>query len=240
MGFAWGSFYADGDWERGAYLGGDDMVDHLDAFLDHVDDVDAVASVGCGPATAEFGVAERHPDVAVHCYDVADAVVEANREKAAAEGVENVSFAVAGLPETGIDRQFDVVYCMAVLYFVADVEAALRELWRLTAPGGHLAFTYANRRLAAWARDLDDEKRAAFSLVADGENLLSYDRIADVLGRYPENYWTVVGADPEAEYVERTGSPAVCLRKPGEASAAEPNRGETTSGADRSNADRRP
>lgn len=217
-GFAWESFYATGDWERGAYLGGDDMADHLDAFLDRVGPVDSVGSVGCGPATAEFAVAERRPDVEFHCYDVADAVVEANREKAAAEGIDNVSFDVAGLPDTGIDREFDVVYCMAVLYFVADVEAGLRELWRLTAPGGHLVFTYANRRMTAWARRLeDDAKRDAFSLVADGENLLTYDRVADVLGRYPENYWATVGADPDAEYVQRTGSPAVCLRKPDDA-----------------------
>jgi len=148
------------------------------------------------------------------CVDAAPAVVDANREKAREEGVENVSFDVATLPDTGIDREFDVVYCMAVLYFVRDAEAALRELWRLTAPGGYVAFTYPNRRLQAWARDLDDEKREAFSLVAAGENLLTYDRIQDVLGTYPRSYWTAVDADPDAEYVTRTGSPAVYVRKP--------------------------
>jgi len=235
MGFAWTAFYEGDDWERGAYLGGDDMAGHLEAFLDHAGDVDAVASVGCGPATAEFAVAERRPDVQFHCYDVAPAVVDANREKAAAEGLDNIGFEVAALPDTGVDCEFDVVYCMAVLYFVADVEAALRELWRLTAPGGHLAFTYANRRLAAWARDLDDaEKRDAFSLVAGGENLLTYDRIAAVLGRHPRNYWTAVGADPDADYVQRTGSPAVSLRKPPEA-ASNDRQSSTEPGDDASN-----
>jgi len=214
MDFSWESHYADGEWSRGAYVGGDDMADHLDAFLAFADDVESVASVGCGPAAAEFAVAARHPDVEFACVDAAPAVVDANREKAREEGVENVSFDVATLPDTGIDREFDVVYCMAVLYFVRDAEAALRELWRLTAPGGYVAFTYPNRRLQAWARDLDDEKREAFSLVAAGENLLTYDRIQDVLGTYPRSYWTAVDADPDAEYVTRTGSPAVYVRKP--------------------------
>lgn len=216
MGFSWESHYADGEYERGAYVGGDDMAEHLDAFLGFAGDVDAVASVGCGPAAAEFEVAARRPDVEFACVDAAPAIVDANREKADAEGVENVTFDVATLPDTGIDRTFDVVYCMAVLYFVRDAEAALHELWRLTAPGGYVAFTYPNRRLQAWARSLDDDdgKREAFSLVAAGENLLTYDRIHDLLGTYPRNYWTAVDADPDADYVTRTGSPAVYVRKP--------------------------
>jgi SAM-dependent methyltransferase len=223
MSFSWEAFYEDGDFGRGAYVGGDDMTDHLDAFLDHAerdhggDPVTSVASIGCGPAAAEFGVARRRPAVDFYCYDAAASVVDANHEKADDEGVDNVAFDVAALPDTGIDRQFDVVYCMAVLYFVRDVDAALRELWRLTAPGGHLAFTYANRRMQSWAQGLTDEshdKREAFSLVADGANLLTYDRIHDVLGTYPRSYWTAVDADPDADYVQRTGSPAVYVRKP--------------------------
>lgn len=217
MGFSWEAYYDDGDFDRGAYVGGDDMADHLDAFLDHVGDVDAVASIGCGPAAAEFDVAARRPAVSFACYDTAPAVVDANREKAAHDGVENVSFDVAALPDTGIDGEFDVVYCMAVLYFVRDAEAALRELYRLTAPGGALAFTYPNRHMQSWAQGLDEDdhdKREAFSLVAAGENLLTYDRVHDVLGVYPRNYWTAVDADPDADYVKRTGSPAVYVRKP--------------------------
>ncbi|MFC6952292.1 class I SAM-dependent methyltransferase [Halorubellus litoreus] len=217
MGFSWESYYDGGDWDRGAYVGGDDMAAHLDAFLEVVGDVDAVASIGCGPAAAEFDVAAGRPDVSFACYDAAPAVVDANREKADREGVENVAFDVATLPDTGIDRAFDVVYCMAVLYFVRDAEAALRELWRLTAPGGALAFTYPNRNMQAWAQGLTDDdhdKREAFSLVADGENLLTYDRIHDVLGHHPRNYWTAVDADPDADYVQRSGSPAVYVRKP--------------------------
>lgn len=222
MGFSWESFYADGDWERGAYIGGDDMADHLDAFVDFVGGVGSVLSVGCGPATAEFEVARRRPDVAVHCVDPAASVVEANRKKAARDGVENVTFAVAGLPDLDLDggegsdtRTYDVVYCMAVLYFVPDSGPALQSLWDVVAPGGALAFTYPNRRMQSWARSIEDpERRAAFSLVADGENLLSYDRIQAVLGTYPRNYWRAVDADPDAEYVTRTGSPAVYLRKP--------------------------
>jgi SAM-dependent methyltransferase len=217
MGFSWESYYEDGDWDRGAYVGGDNMADHLDAFLDRVRPVASVASVGCGPAAAEFAVARRRPDVEFHCYDAAPAVVDANREEAAAEGVENLSFDVAALPDTGVDRTFDVVYCMAVLYFVRDAAGALRELFRLTAPGGHLVFTYPNRDMQAWARGLDADdgaKREAFSLVAAGENLLSEDRIHDLLGASPRSYWSAVGADPDAEYVQRTGSPAVSLRKP--------------------------
>ncbi|WP_435334631.1 class I SAM-dependent methyltransferase [Haloarchaeobius sp. TZWWS8] len=213
MPFDWeADFYAATDWNRGAYVGGDDMPGHLRTFFERVETPDSVADVGCGPALVDFELASAFPETEFYGYDLAPSVVEANREQADERGLDNLRFAVDSLPDLDVSREFDLVYCMATLYFVDDVEAALRALHARVAPGGSLVFNYPNRYTQSWARDLEGEKREAFELVARGENLLSYDAIEDALGIRPESYWTAVDARNE-EYVTRR-SPAVYVRKP--------------------------
>ena len=214
MPFDWETdFYAATDWERGAYLGGDAVPEHLATFFDRVGVPATVADVGCGPALVPFELATQYPEIEFYGYDVAPSVVAANRKHAAAEGLDNLTFDVDSLPDLDVDRQFDLVYCMATLYFVADVERALRELYDRVRPGGTLVFNYPNRDTKTWVNEEADEgKREAFSLVGRGENLLSDERIADVLGRRPRSYWSAVGA--EDELYARQSSPAVYVTKP--------------------------
>lgn len=214
MSFDWErDFYAADDWDRGAYLGGEDMPGHLATFFEDVGVPDSIADVGCGPALVPFELAPEYTDTEFHCYDVAPSVVEANRQRASEAGLSNLRFAVASLPDLGVDREFDLVYCMATLYFVADAERALRELYDLVTPGGTLVCNYPNRYTRTWVvEEADAEKREAFDLVARGENLLSYERIGELLGRTPRSYWSAVGASDEP-YARRS-SPAVYVRKP--------------------------
>ncbi|WP_439028309.1 class I SAM-dependent methyltransferase [Haloarchaeobius sp. DT45] len=214
MPFDWeADFYAATDWNRGAYVGGDDMPGHLATFFERVGVPDTVADVGCGPALVDFELAPEFPDTEFYGYDVAPSVVEANREHATEANLSNLTFAVDSLPDLAIDRTFDLVYCMATLYFVADTERALAELYDRVAPGGHLVFNYPNRYTRTWVReDAEPHRREAFELVARGENLLSYDAIEAVLDRRPQSYWTAVDARDE-KYVSRR-SPAVFVQKP--------------------------
>jgi trans-aconitate methyltransferase len=214
MSFDWErDFYATTDWDRGAYLGGEAMPGHLVTFFEHVGVPESIADVGCGPALVPFELAPEYPDTTFYCYDVAPSVVEANRERAAEADLDTLQFAVAGLPDLGVDRRFDLVYCMATLYFVEDVERALVELYDMVAPGGTLVCNYPNRYTKAWVNeDADDQRREAFDLVGRGENLLSYDRIGDLLGHTPRSYWSAVGAG-DADYARRS-SPAVYVPKP--------------------------
>lgn len=187
----WDGFYREGDWKRGAYLAGHDaMVELADRFLDRTDP-ETVASVGCGPASVLFDLAKRRPGVDFVGFDVSESVVAANREQAATEGIENLRFVVDSLPDLDVERRFDVVYCIAVLYFVRDAAAALRALADLVRPGGHLVVNYPNRYTHYEAREFEGEKREAFSLVVARENLLTYDDVRRVLGSEPRSYWTV-------------------------------------------------
>lgn len=191
----WERFYEERDYDRCIYLEGEEMVEYAERFFERVGVPHTFASVGCGPAATEFELAERYPDTEFYCYDVARTVIEDNRELARERGLDNLAFAVAALPELDLDRTFDLVYCVATLYFVERVEDALRSLWEHVAPGGHLVVSYPDDDLREWVRDQDDRKREFFSLVEAGTNVVTEADVERVLGTDVRSYWAAVDAD---------------------------------------------
>jgi SAM-dependent methyltransferase len=191
----WHRFYAERDYDRCAYLDGEAMVNHAVAFFESVGVPETVLSVGCGPAVTEFELAERYPETEFACVDVARTVVADDRALARERGLENVTFLAGALPELPVAGRFDLVYCVATLYFVADVAAALRQLYGLIADGGHLVVSYPTAELQSWVREQDAEKRAFFELVDRGENLTTATEIERLLGAPVREYGAVVGAD---------------------------------------------
>lgn len=168
------------------------------------------ADVGCGAGAVPFTVAEAYPDVPVVGYDAAEPVLCANRSRAQVAGLSNLSFERTVLPAFAPDRSFDVVSSFFTLCYVEDVERALERLYDTVEPGGFLVFTYHNRlarsvfeSIAAAPHEHLGEESAwnpatfeeRFELVLEGDSLLSYERIHDVLGRWPRSVWSVVDTE---------------------------------------------
>ena len=62
--------------------------------------------------------------------------------KAAQHGLQNVEFRQADMTSLGFpDEHFDAVVSVFSVFFVPDMEALVRELWRMVKPGGKLAIT---------------------------------------------------------------------------------------------------
>ncbi|SDR15445.1 class I SAM-dependent methyltransferase [Natronobacterium texcoconense] len=189
------------------------------------DGPDAYADVGCGPGDLAFEVSTHYPDATVVGYDSAVAVLEENRERAR-EVDSDVTFEQAVLPEFDPDRQFDIVSCLFTLGYVADIERALETLYEAVKPGGYLIVHYYNRfaqahysSIAESPDEYLDEDSAwnpetfadRFELVVEGENLLSYERIHDVLGTWPQSLFSV--ADDAEPYPAHRYEPLVYVPK---------------------------
>ncbi|ELZ29169.1 hypothetical protein C475_03094 [Halosimplex carlsbadense 2-9-1] len=204
----WHSFWTDAD--EGDRADAAPSAHHAtDAVVEFLADrgaPDGFADVGCGPGHVAFEVAEAFPEADVVGYDAAEPVLAENRERARDRDTD-VDFGRTVLPEFDPDRQFDVIFSYFTLCYVREVEDALRAMYDAVAPGGYLVFNYQNRLARAhWQRMADDpdeflgedsqfdadrfEER--FSLLLDGENLLSYDRIHDALGTWPQSVWSVI------------------------------------------------
>jgi SAM-dependent methyltransferase len=179
----------------------------LSEFIAETGVPDSFADVGCGPALIALDVAERYPETTVVGYDAAESILTENRQCAEENSRENIRFEQAMLPAFDPDRQFDLVLCYATLDYIAESERALQNLYDAVAPDGHLVFNYPNRFARTHRRevvnspesygdrddDFDRERFAErFQLVLGGKNLLSYERIHDALGTWPQSFWSVV------------------------------------------------
>lgn len=74
--------------------------------------------------------------------DLAENLLDLARAKAKQRGLENIDFRSGDLTNLPFsDNSFDAVVCVFGIFFVPDMEAALRELKRVLRTGGRLAIT---------------------------------------------------------------------------------------------------
>jgi SAM-dependent methyltransferase len=118
--------------------------------------------VGCGPGSITVDLAEIVAPGRVRGIDVTDEPLAQARQSAAERGV-TVEFAVDDTYQlSDPDDSYDVTHAHQVLQHLSDPVAALREMRRVTRPGGvvairdadYAAFTWwpADERLDTWLR----------------------------------------------------------------------------------------
>ena len=93
----------------------------------------------CAAGTGLFALAAARRADSVLCTDLSQALLSRAEKKARKQGLSNICFAVrdlTALPEG--NGSFDVVIAANVLHLLPEPETAVRELWRVTAPGGRL------------------------------------------------------------------------------------------------------
>ncbi|WP_169948076.1 methyltransferase domain-containing protein [Microbispora sp. H11081] len=99
-----------------------------------------ILDVGCGPGTITADLAELVPEGEVIGIDRAPGILEQARREAERRGLGNVSFATADVHALGHpDASFCVVHAHQVLQHLGDPVGALREMRRVTKPGGIVA-----------------------------------------------------------------------------------------------------
>ncbi|MFJ3641626.1 class I SAM-dependent methyltransferase [Streptomyces sp. NPDC090108] len=110
-----------------------------------------ILDIGCGPGTITADLAELVPEGHVTGVDHAPGILERARETAAARGLANVGFEVADVHALDFpDDTFCVVHAHQVLQHVGDPVQALREMRRVTKPGGYVAVRDADYGAMTW------------------------------------------------------------------------------------------
>jgi SAM-dependent methyltransferase len=103
----------------------------------------AVLDLCCGAGGSALSAARAVGDAGrVLGLDVAEPLLRIARERAFNEGLRHVEFRCADASDTGLpDASFDAVVCVFGVFFAADVRAFVREMSRVTRPGGTVAIT---------------------------------------------------------------------------------------------------
>jgi ubiquinone/menaquinone biosynthesis C-methylase UbiE len=198
----------------------------------------SVLDVGCGTGATAILTAELvGREGRVIGVDLSARMVMRARAKARARGVRNAEFCVADMGELVFpDGGFDAVISAFSIFFVPDMEAQVRKLWRLVRPGGQLAVTTWGPRsfepaFSGW--------RTAVEQVCPGAvpNLLPRDRLAEVPAvrrllsdagipdaevvaeerrhplRSPEDWWTIVLGTGARSVIDRMPAHQVARAK---------------------------
>ena len=80
--------------------------------------------------------------------DLAEKLLNKGAQRAAEQGLTNIEFRRADLESLPFpDRTFDAVLCVFGIFFVPDLQRAIRELWRLVRSNGLLVITIWGRGL---------------------------------------------------------------------------------------------
>ena len=134
---------------------------------------DVVLDVGSGPGSITLDLASRVTSGRVIGLDRAPAAVAAGREAARAAATSRVDFEVGDVYALAHrDATFDVVHAHQVLQHLTDPVAALREMRRVTRPGGIVAVRDADYSAMTWYPPSEglDEWRALYREVTEANH----------------------------------------------------------------------
>ena len=186
---------------------GERMADRLERYFEAFPAT--LAAVGCGPDFMLFELASAHSESEFFGVDLADSVLERNRELAADRGLSNLRFQQGSLPALELAPEFGCVTCVATLHYVAEIERAIERLLDAVAPGGTLVFNYPNRHTRRmYDRDPETDPER-FELVVAGENLLTWEEIERITARRPRSFWKTV-SEPDWRSIGQT-NPCVVI-----------------------------
>lgn len=140
-------------------------------LLPHVSSGSSVLDVGCGPGTITADLATLVTPGRVTALEQTAEALDLARAEITRRGLTTVDFAVGDVHALDFpDDAFDVVHAHQVLQHVADPVAALREMRRVTRPGGIVAVRDSDYAGFVWFPQLPelDEWMNLYQRVARG------------------------------------------------------------------------
>ena len=123
-----------------------------------------ILDVGCGDGTAEVMLGRLQ--ISQLALFSVDREVENARDTAQAGSAHNIRLNVAAADALRLpfaDACFDSTFCVAVLQHVPDLQAAVRELSRVTVPGGRIVLVEPDNAARYWFSSVESG-REAFNL----------------------------------------------------------------------------
>ncbi|MCJ1283316.1 hypothetical protein MMC26_002644 [Xylographa opegraphella] len=128
-------------------------------LLPHLRPTMTILDIGCGPATITCDLATHVLSGHVTGIDTTEDIISTARATASSRGIHNATFETGDIMALKYaDATFDVVHVHQVLQHVSDPVGALREMRRVTKPGGIVAARESDFEAMAWWPDVEGMK----------------------------------------------------------------------------------
>lgn len=106
---------------------------------------------GCGPGSITTSLAQLYPASRITALDISTSALEPARSTAAAAGVQNISFVAGDVYALPFEpNTFDVVHAQQLLCHLPNAVDAIKELMRVTKPGGIVALREGDAKAIFW------------------------------------------------------------------------------------------
>jgi SAM-dependent methyltransferase len=126
-------------------------------LLPHLKSGASLLDIGCGPGTITAELATLVTPGRVTALEVTADALDLARAEIAGRGLDTVGFAVGDVHALDFpDDSFDVVHAHQVLQHVGDPVTALREMRRVTKPGGIVAVRDSDYAAFTWFPQLPE------------------------------------------------------------------------------------
>lgn len=164
----------------------------------------SVLDVGCGTGASALPAAEVvGPNGTVLGVDLAEKMLRQARAKAAQRHLQQVEFRLADMTDLGFpDQHFEVIISVFSLFFVPDMQALIRDLWRMVKPSGQLAITtwghsFFEPVYTVWRAAVRAERPDLYAAFNPWDRITAPDQLYQLLQS---------GGVPDAQIVAESGS----------------------------------
>ena len=109
----------------------------------------SIHDIGCGEGSLLKSLAEAHPGAKASGSEIAE-----NALALARRNLPGAAFTVCDVSQRPLDHSFDLVVCADVVEHIADDDAALHNMVRMTNPGGHVVVATLQGRMRRFEPDV--------------------------------------------------------------------------------------
>ncbi len=116
-----------------------------------------ILDLGTGSGYLSFPIARTYPDISITGLDIVEKALEANRDKAKAEKMGNISFVTYdGIDFPFHDCEFDMVITRYALHHFPDIQKSMSEISRVIKQGGFFFVSDPTPNVCDTSRFIDE------------------------------------------------------------------------------------
>ena len=100
-----------------------------------------ILDVACGTGNVVLECASHLKEASFDAVDISEGMLSLAKQNAKSRGLENINFILQDITEVTLEKNYDVINCSYILFFLPNAVKVLKALMKQLKPNGKLIFT---------------------------------------------------------------------------------------------------